>query len=152
EVGFRLLELCLEQRGIELRDHLTFANDRVEIGVEFRDRAGDLTADLDRRDGLQSSGCTNGVDDVPSRHGCRVHRGLGAVAAHVVRPCAGTHGRDHEEKSKYALHYRIKSPSRRNSVVARLLPANAPEIAAAAESASAAPGTSRSGVVAAATT
>ena len=37
EIGARLLDLCLKQRGIQARQHLTFPHERIEIGVELED-------------------------------------------------------------------------------------------------------------------
>ena len=106
QAGTRRLKLRIEERGVELRDHLSFVHDRVEVGAQIRDVARDLTTDLHRRDGLQRAGRADRIDDLPTRHRRRVHGDVAAAAAYVIRP--GTHpdGGDDEENEDRTLHGR----------------------------------------------
>ncbi len=71
EVGPGLFDLRLEQRRIEPCDDLTFADDRIEVGVQFLDRSGNLRANLNGCDGLNGPRRSDGIDDVTLRDGRR---------------------------------------------------------------------------------
>jgi hypothetical protein len=73
-VGFALLDLGLEQGGIEFGQHLVFLHPVVEIGVDFTNGAGHLGADIDQHHRVEGAVGGDGLDDVAAIHG------LGAVA------------------------------------------------------------------------
>src|SRR4029450_10297494 len=104
QVGARLLQLGVEERRVELRDDLTLLYDRIEVGAEPLDVARHLTADLDRRDGLQRSGGTDGVDDVAASDRRGLHLNFGAAAAYVDRSGARSDGADDQQADDCAFH------------------------------------------------
>jgi len=101
QVRASLLDLGLEERRIERREHLPFVHDRVEIGAEPRDVAGGLAAHLDRRHRLDRPCGRNRVDDVAAGDLRRLHDWRGVRPGQPVRmgSDAGSaeqaHGRRH---------------------------------------------------------
>ena len=79
QVGARLLDLGLEQRRVEPGEDLALPDERVEVGVQLRDVARHLGADLDRRDRLQRAGRADRVDDVAAGDRGGGHRDFGAA-------------------------------------------------------------------------
>ncbi len=124
QVGARLQQLRVEQRGIETGDHLALLHDRIEVGAQLRDVARHLTADLDGGDRLQRPGRADRVDDVAARDGGGVHRDLGGLLAQVVRGRAPADGGNDDQNDDDAFHgvFVLKSSRRlmRSRPAARL--------------------------------
>ena len=74
QVGAGLLNLRLDERRIEAREHLAFADQRVEIGIQLLDGAGHLRAHLHCRDRLQRAGRANRLGEVPAGDARRGNR------------------------------------------------------------------------------
>ena len=105
DVGALLLDVRLEQRRVEPRDHLPLLHDRVEVGVEILNDAADLRAHLDGRHGLERAGRGHDVDDVAAGDWRRAHLGLRGCAAHVVRADANADRYEHDDnRQKFLLH------------------------------------------------
>src|SRR5262249_61923287 len=104
KVSARLMQLGLEERSVEPRDDLTLLDDRIEVGAEPLDVARHLTADLDRRHGLQRSGGADRVDDVAASDRRGLHLNFGAAATHVDRTGARSDGTDDQQADDYAFH------------------------------------------------
>jgi hypothetical protein len=100
QVGAALLDLRLDQRRVQLSDHLALLHNRVEVGVQGLDVAGHLAADLDGSDGLEGAGGADGLDDLALRDRQRgdLHLALGP-AEPVIRPDRTRHddGQDDQD-------------------------------------------------------
>jgi len=68
ERGYGFVNLDLKRTRIDLRNQLAGFDRRVEIGVDGLDWAGDVAADLHRRDGIDRAGGDNRADDRPARY------------------------------------------------------------------------------------
>jgi hypothetical protein len=88
ERGAGLLDLRLKQGRIQFGDDLALANLGVEVRVQRLDGAGYLASDLDRRDGLQCSGCGDVLHDRATGHGDESVRlmSIGAVTRNNREP------------------------------------------------------------------
>ncbi len=72
QVGLHLLELRVEQRRVQTRDHLALLDDGVEVGAKPRDVPRHLAADLNGRDGLKRAAGADGIDNVAAAQRRRV--------------------------------------------------------------------------------
>ena len=78
EIGFganqvcaRLFNLRLDERRIQTREHLSFADQRVEVGVQLLNGSRHLRADLHRGDGLQGAGGAHRLREIAARDDAR---------------------------------------------------------------------------------
>ena len=71
--------------GSSLGNHLSLADDRVEVGAEGLDGSGHLAAHLNRRHCLERSCRRDRVDDRPARDRCRDDRGRRLASPRVER-------------------------------------------------------------------
>ena len=106
EVRAGLLDLRLEQRRVQPRDHLALADDGIEIGEQLLDRARHLGTDLHGRHRLEGAGRADRVHDVAAREGRRGHLGrLLLVPVAVVRAARdAAQDKDHEGRDECLLH------------------------------------------------
>jgi len=88
----RRLDLRLEDRRLQSRDHLTLLHDRVEVGVHLVHDSRHLSADLDGDDGLQRTGRANLIDHVPAGQLQRRHLRFTAAPTDVVGTRTGADG------------------------------------------------------------
>jgi hypothetical protein len=103
--GLGLIDLRLEERRLEGRDHLAAPHPRVEVGGERRDRARNLRADLDGGDGLDGAGGVHRVDDRSARD-ARRHRRRRRIGARHLR-IGGDAGHNHDrcaDQPEMSLH------------------------------------------------
>ena len=108
QIGAGLLQLRLEERRIEPRDHLSFAHDRIEVGAEPGDVARHLASHLHGRHRLERAGRADRIDDVTAADRRGLHLDVGCAAPDVVRPGACADGRDDDEDRDRSLHdYRL---------------------------------------------
>jgi hypothetical protein len=105
-----LLQLRVEQRRVEPRDHLALSDDAVEIGAEPLNVARHLAADLDRGDRLQRPGRAHRVDDLAAADRRRVDLDLGAVAPGVQNPRADADGDQDRQRNEGSLHAGVTQP------------------------------------------
>ena len=97
QIRLCLLELCPENRGIDLCDKLTLFHMRIEIDVELVYVSGDLRTHLHGGHGIDRPCGRNDLDDIPVFHfGCVILRCRSgaemAVDEHEQQCRTGKHG------------------------------------------------------------
>ena len=109
EVGLRLVDLRLEDVGVDARDDLALLHDRVEVDEELFDLPRNLAADLDGDDRVEVAGRRDGSGErttLDARQPVlgRVPDGLGVE----IGPDAGARKNGHRQEWEKPLHHSVR--------------------------------------------